>query len=117
MICPAGFGGLIIGQALLIAIAVSAAVADTPCDMASAAKQYNDLLGMLDNPDGRATLDAARADFAEDQDIDSQKNEDYLALLATTYDLSRSLNAGDVEGACQALARQKARISRVRSGE
>ena len=64
-----------------------------------------------------AAMDAAKEDFAADQDFDNEDNAKFLAAAAVYFKAERQLDAGAVEETCQFLDQANGLIKEILAGK
>lgn len=104
-----------VGAAFSLALVslAGAALADQPCDATSARARLDVLKAELQKPDSMAAMDAAKADFAADQDFDNEDNAKFLAAAAVYFKAERELDAGAVEDTCAFLDQANGLINEI----
>jgi hypothetical protein len=101
---------------LLMELAAAAQAAQ-PCDKAVARNRLGQLREALQRPESMAAMDAAKADFAQDQDFDNEANAKYLAAAMVYFKIERYLDGGAIAEACQFLAEADGLINQVVAGK
>jgi hypothetical protein len=87
------------------------------CDESVARTRLGQLGEALQRPESMAAMDAAKADFAADQDFDNESDARILAAAAVYFKVERHLEAGAVEDACLFLEQADGLINEVVAGK
>jgi len=107
---------VLIGAGLLLILSGPVARADEACTEATARARLSQLDAALQKPKAIAALEAAKADFAADNDFDNEANAKVLAAAAVYLKVEREIDAGAVDDACAFLQQADALISEVVAG-
>lgn len=106
------------GAVLSILLSASAhGVLGASCDEDSARARLQALKDALQRPEALAAIDAAKADFAADQDFDNVHDAKYLAAAAVYFKAERLLDGGAVSDACLFLGQADKLINEVIAGQ
>ncbi len=110
---------LAMGAALAISLPTLAgsARAAGSCDEAAARARLAVLQQALERPESLAAIDAAKADYAADQQFDNEDNAKVLAAAAVYIKAKRHLDAGAVGDACLFLGQADALINEIVAGK
>jgi hypothetical protein len=106
-----------IGAVLSILLTPIAATADSACDESAVRDLLSHMAQALGTPKAQAAMQAARADYDEDQKFDDQDNVKYLAVAALYIKAKDDVDAGAVDDACALLQNAGKLIHAVIAGE
>lgn len=104
-------GAVAILSLLLLSTQAQAQAQD--CDESVVRYRLGQLKEALQRPQAMAAIDAAKLDFAQDQDFDNEDNARVLAAAAVYFKLEGQIEAGEVEEACSFLDQADSLISEM----
>lgn len=92
---------LVAGAALSVLLAsIGTTARAQDCDESVVHHRLAQLKDALQRPQAMAAIDAAKLDFAQDQDFDNEANARVLAAAAVYFKIEGQIEAGEVEEAC-----------------
>jgi hypothetical protein len=95
------------------AFALFRAHAEPACDENTVRDRLAELEDAFRQSDVQAKLAAAKKDWLDDEDFDSDENAKYLGTVAAYHDMKRNVDAGAIDGACESLIRTDALVRTV----